>query len=203
MKALTLLLKALTLLFLAGIAGAATPQAPEPFQISVNVDLVVLQAAVHDRKGRFAPDLSERDFTVYEDGVRQAIRLFRHEDVPVTVGLVIDHSASMAPKLPEVIAAARAFVQFSNPEDRMFVINFNEKVTEGLPAGVPFTNRPDELVRAISRVLPAGQTALHDAVAEAFTRLGSPAAPAGPEKKVLIVISDGGDKPAGIAKPKS
>ena len=65
------------------------------------------------------------------------IRLFRHEDIPVTVGLVVDHSGSMRPKLADVTAAARTFVQSSNPEDEMFVVNFNENVTLGLPGTTP------------------------------------------------------------------
>jgi len=86
-------------LFLIGLVRSAEAQVPEPFQISVNVNLVVLNPTVRDRKGGFVSDLSERDFTVYENGVRQSIKLFRHEDVPVTVGLVVDHSGSMKPKL--------------------------------------------------------------------------------------------------------
>lgn len=125
-------------------------QAPQPYQISVNVDLVVLNATVRDQKGQSASNLREQDFEVYEDGVRQSIRLFRHEDIPVTVGLIVDHSGSMRLKLPDVIAAARTFVQSSSPEDQMFVVNFNEKVTLGLPRAIAFTNRADELARAIS-----------------------------------------------------
>ncbi len=132
---------AVAMLFLIGLASDAEPQVspasqgqdPGSYRISVNVDLVVLDATVRDRKGRSVSDLSEQNFEVYEDGVRQSIRLFRHEDIPVTVGLVIDHSGSMRTKLPDVIAAARTFVQTSNPEDQMFVVNFNEKVTLGYP----------------------------------------------------------------------
>src|SRR5271157_476880 len=170
------------------IPPANQAQDPESYRISVNVDLVVLQATARDRKGRLVSDLRERDFQVYEDGVRQAIRLFRHEDIPVTVGLVIDHSGSMHSKLPEVIAAARTFVQTSNPEDLLFVVNFNEKVTLGLPAAMSFTNRPEELERAISSVPALGMTALYDAVAVSLRRLQE-----GGDRKVLIVISDGGD----------
>lgn len=175
------------------LVSGATPlaQAPEGFQISVNVDLVVLQASVHDRSGRFVPDLGQNDFEVFEDGARQSIKLFRHEDVPVVVGLVIDHSSSMSRKIPEVIAAARTFVRSSNPQDRMFVVNFNEKATEGLPAEVPFSDRPDELAKAIASAPAAGQTALYDAVAMAFERFTGAGSAA--DKKVLIVISDGGD----------
>src|ERR1700752_4623109 len=108
----------LPLLLLVGFAGDAQPQPPPPYRISVNVDLVVLPATVRERTGGFASDLREQDFAVYEDGVRQSIRLFRHEDIPVTVGLVVDHSGSMRSKLPDVINAARTFVKTSNPEDQ-------------------------------------------------------------------------------------
>ena len=187
----------LPLLLLIGFAGGAESQAPpsidgqapRPYRISVNVDLVVLHATVRDRKGRFASDLREQDFGVYEDGVRQSIRVFRHEDIPVTVGLVVDHSGSMVPKLTDVIAAARTFVRSSNQEDQMFVVNFNERVTLGLPGALRFTNRPDELESAILKAPATGQTALYDAVVEALKRLQA----GGRDKKVLIVISDGGD----------
>jgi len=175
----------------------AEPQAPPsiegqdqgPFRVSVNVDLVELHATVRDRKSLFVSDLRQQDFQVYEDGVRQSIRLFRHEDIPVTVGLVVDHSGSMRQKLADVIAAARTFVQSSRPEDEMFVVNFNEKVTLGLPGAVRFTNRSDELARAISSTPAAGMTALYDAVAGAQARLQNGSR----DKKALIVISDGGD----------
>jgi len=188
---------ALPLLLLTGVAGGAEPQSPPsieaqgppPYQISVNVDFVVLNATVRDGKGRFASDLREENFEVYENGVRQTIRLFRHEDIPVTVGLVVDHSGSMRPKMADVIAAARTFVQSSSPDDQMFVVNFNEKVTLGLPDNLPFSNRPEDLGSAIANAPTRGMTALYDAVFEARNRLQT----GGPEKKVLIVISDGGD----------
>jgi Ca-activated chloride channel family protein len=175
------------LLVLIGLAGIATPQ------ISVDVNLVVLNPVVRDRKGQFASDLREGDFQVYEDGVRQSIKLFRHEDIPVTVGLVVDHSGSMKPKLADVVTATRTFVQSSRPDDRMFVVNFNEKVTNekvtpGLGSNLP-GNRSEGLALAISGMPAAGKTALYDATIEAFRQLHA----GGPEKKVLIVISDGGD----------
>lgn len=195
----------LAILFVLALAGSAEPQSPpgegpdpESLRISVNVDLVVLQAAVRDRRGHPVSDLGQQDFQVYEDGVRQSIRLFRHEDVPVTVGLVIDHSASMGPKLPDVIEAARTFARSSNPEDQMFVVNFNERVTLGLPGGVSFTNRADALEGAIVSTQATGQTALYDAVVKGLE--GSRAG--GPEKKVLIVISDGGDNASALRLPE-
>ena len=183
-------------LFLIGLVSTAAAQIPEPFQISINVNLVVLNPTVRDRSGGFVSDLREQNFEVYEDGVRQSIKLFRHEDIPVTVGLVVDHSGSMKPKLDDVVTAVRTFVRFSRPDDQMFVVNFNEKVS----LTVPRSSRHEmdttrigeslgELARAISDAPATGRTALYDATLQAFRQLGA----GGPEKKVLIVVSDGGD----------
>src|SRR5580692_704131 len=175
--------RVIPLLVLMGVAGSAAPQ------ISVDVNLVVENPVVRDRKGQFASDLREGDFQVYEDGVRQSIQLFRHEDIPVTVGLVIDHSGSMRAKIPEVIAAARSFVRTSNPEDRLFVVNFNEKVTLGLPDTISFADRAEGLENAISRTPAIGMTALYDAAVEALERFRAGTK----DKGALIIVSDGGD----------
>jgi Ca-activated chloride channel family protein len=169
--------------------GFAEPQAPPPFRISVDVNLVMLNITVSDRTGKPAPELRQQDFQVYEDGVLQSIQLFRHEDTPVTVGLVVDHSGSMRRKLPEVAVATRTFVESSSPEDEMFVVNFNEHVTLGLPEALPLSNRPDVLARAVANAPATGQTALYDAIFEAQSRLQAGSR----DKKVLILISDGGD----------
>lgn len=171
--------------------GGARPcgQEADTFKLSTNVNLVVLDVSVRDRSGRSVSDLGRQNFAVYEDGVSQSIGLFLHDDIPVAVGLVIDHSGSMRAKLPEVIAGAQAFVQTSNPDDRLFVVNFNEKVSLGLPAAMSFTNRSDELGRAISTTPAAGMTALYDALIRSLERLQMGQR----DKKVLIVISDGGD----------
>ena len=137
MKRLTALL--LPFLFLTALASDGGPQTPDPFRISVNVDLVVLHPTVRDGKGQFASDLREQDFAGLRRWRPATIRLFRHEDIPVTVGLVVDHSGSMWHKMADVIAAARTFVRSSNQDDQMFVVNFNEHVTLGLPAAIGFT----------------------------------------------------------------
>ena len=121
--------------------------------------------------------------------MRQEIRHFSHEDIPVTVGLVVDNSGSMRPKRADVIAAALAFVRSSNPMDQMFVVTFNEKVSFGLPDNMPFTDNVVQLGRALSRISADGETALYDAVAVALEHLKK----GNRDKKVLIVISDGGD----------
>lgn len=180
---------AVPLLLPIGYAGDAQTQPLQQFEVSVDVNLVVLHATVWNKKGHFAPALREQDFEVYEDGVQQSIRLFRHEDIPVTVGLVVDHSGSMQRKLTEVIAAARTFAMSSNQLDQVFVVNFSEKVTLGLPHPIRFTSRLNELESAIRNAPAIGQTALYDAVLEAQERLQTGSC----DKKVLIVISDGGD----------
>ena len=180
---------AFLLLLLTGLGDDAKTPARDPFQISVNVNLVALNATVRDRRGQFVPGLREQDFEVYEDGVRQSIRLFRHEDTAVTVGLVIDHSGSMRHKLVEVIAAARTFVESSSKDDEMFVVNFNEHVALGLPGATRFTNRPAMLADAISNAPVRGMTALYDAIAKAWEQLQTGTR----DRRALVVISDGGD----------
>ena len=171
------------------IGPAAGSAAQDPFRISVDVDLVILHATIRDGKGNVPANLRAEDVEVYEDGVRQSIRLFQHEDSPVTVGLVVDHSGSIRRKLPDVVAGARRFARFSNPLDQMFVVNFNENVTMPLPATAPFTNRPDLLEGAITSSAAGGKTALYDAILAALVRLRMGTR----DKRVLIVISDGGD----------
>jgi VWFA-related protein len=160
-----------------------------PYTVSVCVDTVVLNATVSNHKGTPVSELVKEDFRVYEDGIPQQIECFSHEDIPVTVGLVVDNSGTMGPKRREVIASALAFARSSNPEDQMFVVNFNEKVWFGLPDNMPFTDQVDQLELALSRITADGMTALYDAVAAALHHVEQ----GNRNKKVLIVISDGGD----------
>jgi len=171
------------------VPSAPSSQASESYRVSVDANFVVLNATVRDRQGRFVSDLLQQDFEVYEDGVLQSIRLFQHEDIAVTVGLVVDHSGSMYPRLAQVITAARSFVQFSNPEDEMFVVNFNEKVSMGLPGATKFSNDSTTLGAAIFGFPVTGETALYDAIVKALERLQE----GRHDKKALLVISDGGD----------
>ena len=161
----------------------------DDYTINVNVDVVVLHATAQDHKNTLVSGLGKEDFQIYEDGVLQPIKYFSHEDIPVTVGLVVDNSGSMVTKRADVIAAALAFARSSNPQDQMFVVNFNEKVSFGLPGSTPFTDQVAQLEVALSRIAANGQTALYDAVAAALAHLKQ----GNRDKKVLIVISDGGD----------
>jgi Ca-activated chloride channel family protein len=170
---------------------SSPPQSKQPddYIIGVNVDMVVLQATAFGHDGALVSGLGKDNFQIYEDGALQPIKHFSHEDIPVTVGLVIDNSGSMRPKRHDVIAAALAFARSSNPQDQMFVVNFNERVSFGLPNTVPFTDQVAQLEVALSRIDADGQTALYDAVAAALEHLKQ----GNRDKKVLIIISDGGD----------
>jgi VWFA-related protein len=189
-----MVLPLLLLIVLVCSAGDQDPTArqdhdSDSFRLSVDVSLVVLHATVTDRQGGFVHSLGEQDFEVYEDGVRQRIRLFKNEDIPVTAGLVVDHSSTMGHKLAEVSAAARTFVRSSNREDEMFVVNFNEWVSLGLPGTIRFTNSTAQLENAITSAPAGGQTALYDAIARGLEELRA----GNRDRKVLIVVSDGGD----------
>lgn len=186
------------LLFLGGSASDAQTYraAPPPPQdtnfqraISVTSELVVLPVNVIDTNGNFVSGLNENNFRVYEEKRLQDVSLFQQEDAPVSVGLVVDHSASMGPKLSNVIAAVSAFARSGNPDDEMFVVDFNDSATVEPVVGKPFTNSPAELGEAIKAVSARGRTALYDAVAEGLTHLKLSHL----QRKALIVISDGGD----------
>ena len=187
-----------TCLLLAGFVRAPTLISSQPLGgrqqsgsgvISQDVRLVLLPVTVTDRKGEFVSGLEASNFQVYEDGRLQQISLFRHEDVRVTVGLAVDHSGSMAAKADQVIQGAVAFVQASNPQDREFVVNFDETPTFSLPSNVKFTSNVADLRAALSTAYASGRTALFDAVAAALEHFDQN----DPDKKVILLISDGGD----------
>jgi Ca-activated chloride channel homolog len=169
--------------------GVTQPNQVGPYAIRTSVDLVVLRAIVRDHKGAPVSGLTQENFQVYEDKVPQQIESFSHEDIPVTIGLVIDNSGSMRPKHSDVIGAALAFARSSNPKDEIFVVNFNEHVSMGLPSNSPFTSNAAQLETALSRNVITGMTALYDAIAAGLEQLQKGKW----DKKVLIVVSDGGD----------
>jgi VWFA-related protein len=162
--------------------------------ISVNSELVALPVRVTDANGNVVSGLNQQDFTVFEDGRPQKLTLFQQEDAPVTVGLVVDHSRSMGPKLAEVSAAVSAFAHSSNPQDEMFVVDFNDDVWLQILGGKPFTHNAKDLETAIAAVSARGRTALYDAVAEGLNHLRFGHC----EKKALIIVSDGGDNASHI-----
>lgn len=163
---------------------------PDLYRIATDdVDLVALDVAVIDRRGAFVSGLSRDNFAVIENGRPQPITVFHDEDLPVTVGLIVDSSGSMRPKRSETVAAATKLVEASNPADEVFVVNFNEKASLGLPRSLPFTADRGALTSALYRMPASGRTALYDALALGLEQLKL----GRHERKSLVVFSDGGD----------
>src|SRR5262249_1336187 len=148
--------------------------------------LVVLHATAEDKDGRLVMDLPQSAFQVYENGVRQQIKNFRKEDVPVSLGLIIDSSASMTDKRARVHAAAIALVQSSNPEDEVFIVNCDDRPS----LSVDFTNDIGTLRKGLARIDSRGGTAMRDALRTAIEHLKGRNKK---DKKVLVVVTDGND----------
>jgi Ca-activated chloride channel family protein len=159
------------------------------FTLRSDVRLVLLDVAVKDSKGAFVGGLVKDNFFVTEDGHSQQISVFAHDDIPATVGILVDESYSMRPRRSDVLHAADTFIDLSNPRDEIFVLNFNDTVQSGLPRGTMFSSDPKKLRAALQGGLPRGRTALNDAVVLGLNqlRLGHH------ERKALLLISDGGD----------
>ena len=155
--------------------------------IKVDVNLVVLHTTVLDDRGRFAEGLKQENFRVLEDKVEQKLAVFKREDVPVSMGLVIDNSGSMRDKRPRVNEAALTLVQTSNPQDEAFVVNFNDDFY--LDLDKDFTSSVPELKEALERIDSRGSTALYDAVIGSLDHLKK----ASKDKRVLLVVTDGED----------
>jgi len=155
--------------------------------IKVDVNLVVLHTTVLDDRQRFADGLKSENFRVFEDKVEQKLSVFKREDVPVSMGLVIDNSGSMRDKRPRVNEAALTLVQASNPQDEAFVVNFNDDFY--LDLDKDFTNSIPELKEALERIDSRGSTAMRDAILGSLDHLKK----ASKDKKVLLVVTDGED----------
>ena len=177
----------------AGRNGGGNPasrnQQPGDYTIRTTSRLVLLDVSVKDPGGGVVSGLTSQNFKVYEDRKLQQITQFAHADIPVTIGLVVDESGSMRSKQAEVITAALLLIKASNPQDEIFVINFNEKPRRGLPDIQLFSDNIEQLRSALWRGVPEGRTALYDAVEMALHHLDFGRR----DKKTLVVISDGGD----------
>ena len=158
--------------------------------LTVRTVLVALPVTVTDRDGERVTELTQDRFQVYDEGTLQATTLFHHGTGPITLGLVVDHSTSMQDNLPAVAAALTAFSAITNPDDELFVVNFNERVTLPLDAvGARFTNDPRAIAGVVGAIPARGRTALYDGVLVGLERVAGGRW----DKRSLIVVSDGGD----------
>jgi Ca-activated chloride channel family protein len=156
------------------------------FVFHKQVDEVLLHATVVDDKQRMVTNLDKAAFTVFEDGKPQTIISFRHEDIPVAMGIVIDNSGSMREKRDKVNKAAINLVKASNAQDQVFIVNFNDEYY----LDQDFTADLNKLREALEKVETRGGTALYDAVVASGEHLKKNGKL---EKKVLFVVTDGED----------
>src|SRR6185436_907918 len=158
----------------------------QDFTLSVDVELVQLPISVLDANGRPVDGLAKDNFQIFEDNTLQQIKLFQHEDIPLSLGLVIDNSGSMRNKRERVNSAALSFVRESNPEDETFIVNFDDSAY----LEQDFTGSIGDLIDALENIDARGETALYDALylaADKVTKDGKK------DKKALLLISDGED----------
>jgi VWFA-related protein len=172
------------------IPGREVKQKGKVFTIEAEVDEVVLHATVVDDHQRLITNLDRNAFTILEDGQPQPITSFRHEDIPVAVGIIVDNSGSMRNKRAAVTQAALNFVKASNPDDRVFIVNFNDEAF----IDQDFTNSIPKMREALDRIDARGGTALFDSVvASADYVVKQDKVDKKLEKRVLLVVTDGWD----------
>jgi len=165
--------------------GAVT-RSGDRYVFRSQVNEVTLSATVLDARKHLVTNLNTANFAVYEDNQPQQITSFRREDIPVSIGIVVDNSGSMRTKRAAVTKAVLNLIQASNPQDEVFVVNFNDDPY----LDQDFTNKVDPLREALDRVDSRGGTALYDAVIASADHLAKGAKK---EKKVLLVVTDGVD----------
>jgi len=183
------------------LLGAQSQQPPSnqsPGEIPsfrADTKLVTLPVSVADKSGKLITDLPEKAFKVYENGVEQVIKLFKREDVPVSLGIIIDNSGSMKDKRQKVEIASLDLVKASNRQDEVFVVNFNDVAY----LDVPMTNDIKALEEGVARIDSRGGTAMRDAISMSIDYLKDNAKR---QKKVLLVITDGNDNASAISLEK-
>lgn len=172
-------------------AALLRAQTPPPAQdetptFSLDTKLVVLHASVVDKNGKLVTNIPQSGFKVFENNVEQPLKIFNREDVPVSMGIIIDNSGSMREKRPKVAAAALELVKASNPQDEVFIVDFNDVAY----LDAPFTNNLKKLEQVLDKIDTRGGTAMRDAISMSIDY----AKESGKKtKKVLLVITDGND----------
>src|SRR5271155_1446685 len=156
------------------------------FTLRRNVDEVVLNVTVLDEGGHLVIDLKKDDFKLFEDGVPQTITSFQHQDIPVSMGIIIDNSGSMRDKRAAVNTAALDLVKASNRDDEAFVVNFSDEAF----IDQDFTSDIGKLREGLSHIDSKGGTALYDAVVASADQLAKNAKS---PKQALLIITDGED----------
>jgi VWFA-related protein len=158
---------------------------PAPFVMSVNSDFMELHVSVVDEKDRNVGGLTRENFRIQENGIPQPITIFKHEDIPVSLGLVIDNSRSIEPRKARLDAATLAFVRQSHPEDESFIVHFDFDAR----LERDFTTNLSDPEETLAASKPFGQTAIYDALMLALDHMQK----ASHQKKALLLVTDGLD----------
>jgi Ca-activated chloride channel homolog len=176
--------------------AAVSPAHPNPseeiqkqhgvYTLRRDVDEVVLSCTVIDSNGHLVQDLTQPDFTVFEDNTPQRIVAFSHSDVPVSMGILVDNSGSMRDKRTAVNTAALDLVRASNPDDEAFIVNFSDEAF----LDQDFTSNISKLREGLSHIESRGGTALYDAIVASADQLSQGAHH---PKQVILVVTDGED----------
>jgi Ca-activated chloride channel homolog len=194
----TLLILAAATMVVRGQQANPAPQ-DDKFVFRSDTRVVICNTTVVDKSGHLVTDLPRDAFTVSENGVAQRITSFKREDVPVSLGLIIDNSGSMRTRRAGVEAASLALIKDSNPDDEVFVVNFNDEPFLDLPNRKDFTSDIREMEEALTRIDSRGGTAMRDAIRLSIDHLREKAHR---EKKVLVVVTDGVDNESIITQEK-
>jgi Ca-activated chloride channel family protein len=166
----------------------APPQVQTP-TFEVGIEVINLNLSVTDGRNNFVTDLVQKDFAVFEDGIRQELSLFTHENLPISLAVLIDTSASMEEKLPVARAAAIKFVKTLRPQDTAMVMSFNDRST----VLQDYTNDVEALEAAVSRTQASGPTALHNSLYITLKELGKQKKAGELRRRAVVLLSDGED----------
>jgi VWFA-related protein len=167
-------------------SGKSRPGGEEVPVFRGGTQLVDLHVSVLDKSGKLITDVPQSAFKVYENGIEQPIKIFRREDVPVSMGIIIDNSGSMRDKRSKVAAASLALVKASNPQDEEFIVNFNDDAY----LDQPMTNDIKLLDVALDRLDSKGGTAMRNAISSSIDYVKDKGKR---DKRVLVVVTDGND----------
>lgn len=179
---------------LAGILAGGSPRADgqartQPPTFGAGIEIINLSLSVTDARNNFVTDLGEPDFAVFEDGIRQELSLFTHENLPLSIVILIDCSASMEEKMKTAQTAAIRFTKTLRPQDLAQIVQFNDRAT----TLQSFTNDLSALETAIRKTEASGPTALHNALYIALKDLMRDKRAAELRRRAIVLLSDGED----------
>jgi Ca-activated chloride channel family protein len=169
---------------------AQNPPPPTPQDdtaiFTSDTKLVALHVSVIDKGGKLITNIPQAAFKVFENNVEQPLKIFNREDVPVSMGIIIDNSGSMREKRPKVAAAALELIKESNPQDEDFIVDFNDVAY----LDAPFTSNIKKLEQVLDKIDTRGGTAMRDAISMSIDYAKENGKKS---KKVLLIITDGND----------